>query len=140
MRTHPTRLLIALPILAATVAIAVGPLTSIGSGWTGRMVGDLELDRRVDAARDTVEELVHTGASRVAEKTEGPGRAVHPKSRRLLRTERRVHRDASSTASTPKPDSLPARSLGDQTIPDFAALQGRDRAGQAHSGRLPPRR
>jgi hypothetical protein len=139
MRTHPSRLLIALPILAATVAIAVGPLTSTASELTDHVVEGLELDRRVDAARDTVEELVHAGASRVAEKTEGPGRAVHPKPRRLLRTERRVHRDASSTAPTPKPDSLPARTLGDQTIPDFAELQGKDRAGQAHSGRLPPR-
>ena len=140
MRTHLSRLLIALPILAATVAITVGPLTGTASGLTERVAEGLELDRRVDAARDTVEELVHAGASRVAEKTEGPGTAVRPQSRPRILTERRVHRGASSTGPAPQPDSLPARTLDDQTIPDFAALQNKDRADREHSGRLPPRR
>jgi hypothetical protein len=145
--TKPTsRTLIVAPIIAVGLTFVMVQAVHAARG--------LPLDQRIDDAKGAVQDLVHVGASRVAEETESPAsseptraKPVRSKPARVLQADRRLARPGYAAPATRRDrgaDTLPKRRLRGQSVPDFAAMQEEARKQSnshvgAPSGRRPLR-
>lgn len=143
MTHHRARLFAVLPLLAIAGLYLAGPLSGAARDLRTDLHQDLQLERRIDHARDSARELVHKGASQVAEQT-GPAEVVAvPASSRPERARQGARRitAGSTPAVRTGPSALPTREVGGKQVPDFLAIRddARDADGRQHSGRVPPR-
>ena len=141
MSQRTSRLLLAVPVVGLFAALAIGPISSIAASLKDDVMADLDLDERVHQARDAMNDAVHERASQLAERTDRS--LPHTQRPAPAQTEamqrRRPPRGVQGTRPMPRTGQLPSRQLGDQTIPDFVALQDDAQDVRTHSGRVPPR-
>jgi hypothetical protein len=136
-RLHP---ILALPILLLAGIVAGNAVTSSSIGSKEKLVDDLQIERRLDAASDTVQDMVHDKASGLADRTRSP-KALRADKRKARGSKRMMPaaRPSQDTRPIPQSSSIPTRRIGDQEVPDFDALRGDSARDRTHSGRLPPR-
>ena len=136
-RLHP---ILALPILLLAGIVAGNAVTSSSVGAESQQADELKLERRLEAASDTVQDIVHEQASGLAARTRSP-KLVRPGKQKARRTKRQIYADrrAQSTRPTPTSSAIPTRRIGDQQVPDFDAIRSDAERARSHSGRLPPR-